>query len=132
LVVNDVMRDAPNLVNALAPEHLELAVEAPEQLAGEIRHAGAIFMGRYTPEAIGDYIAGPNHVLPTARAARYASGLSVLDFMKRSSIVRCDAAALAAIGPSAVTLAEEEGLHAHGRSISIRLNMPRGGKSDSP
>jgi histidinol dehydrogenase len=131
LVVDDVMRDAPELVNALAPEHLELAVAEPEALAGEIRHAGAIFLGRYTPEAIGDYIAGPNHVLPTARAARYASGLSVLDFMKRSSLVKCDAASLAAIGPAAVTLAEEEGLHAHGRSISIRLNMPRGGKPDS-
>ena len=117
------MRDAPELVNALAPEHLELAVAEPEALAGEIRHAGAIFLGRYTPEAIGDYIAGPNHVLPTARAARYASGLSVLDFMKRSSLVKCDAASLAAIGPAAVTLAEEEGLHAHGRSI-VRLNMP--------
>ena len=124
------MRDAPELVNALAPEHLELAVAEPEALAGEIRHAGAIFLGRYTPEAIGDYIAGPNHV-PNGARARYASGLSVLDFMKRSSLVKCDAASLAAIGPAAVTLAEEEGLHAHGRSISIRLNMPRGSKPDS-
>ena len=123
LVVNDLHRDAPPLINALAPEHLELAVEEPEKLADEIRHAGAIFMGRHTPEAIGDYIAGPNHVLPTARAARYASGLSVLNFMKRSSLVKCDAAALSEIGPAAVRLAEEEGLGAHGRSISIRLNM---------
>ena len=123
LVVNDLYKDAPALINELAPEHLELAVETPEKLADDIRHAGAIFMGRYTPEAIGDYIAGPNHVLPTARAARYASGLSVLNFMKRSSLVKCDAAALAEIGPAAVRLAEEEGLSAHGRSIAIRLNI---------
>lgn len=126
LVVNDLHKDAPQLVNQLAPEHLELAVEDPEALAAEIRHAGAIFMGRHTPEAIGDYIAGPNHVLPTARAARYASGLSVLNFMKRSSLVKCDAASLSAIGPAAVQLAEEEGLRAHGRSIAIRLNMGEG------
>ena len=125
LVVNNVQTDAPELVNQLAPEHLQLAVADPDGLADKIRHAGAIFLGRHTPEAIGDYIAGPNHVLPTARAARYASGLSVLDFMKRSSLVKCDADALAAIGPAAVRLAEEEGLQAHGRSISIRLNMGR-------
>lgn len=123
LVVNDLATQAPELVNDLAPEHLELAVADPDGLAENIRHAGAIFLGRHTPEAIGDYIAGPNHVLPTARAARYASGLSVLDFMKRSSLVKCDVAALAAIGPAAVRLAEEEGLQAHGRSISIRLNI---------
>ena len=123
LVVNDLTEEAPALVNQLAPEHLELAVSEPDALADKIRHAGAIFLGRHTPEAIGDYIAGPNHVLPTARAARYASGLSVLDFMKRSSLVKCDPDALAAIGPAAVRLAEEEGLDAHGRSISIRLNM---------
>ena len=122
LVVNELYADAPRLINQLAPEHLELAVEAPEKMADDIRHAGAIFMGRYTPEAIGDYIAGPNHVLPTARAARYASGLSVLNFMKRSSLVKCDAAALAEIGPAAMRLADEEGLTAHGRSIAIRLN----------
>ena len=125
LVVNDLHAQAPELVNQLAPEHLELAVAEPDVMADKIRHAGAIFLGRHTPEAIGDYIAGPNHVLPTARAARYASGLSVLDFMKRSSLVKCDADALAAIGPAAVRLAEEEGLDAHGRSISIRLNMGR-------
>ena len=125
LVVDDLHAQAPELVNQLAPEHLELAVAEPDAMADKIRHAGAIFLGRYTPEAIGDYIAGPNHVLPTARAARYASGLSVLDFMKRSSVVKCDADALAAIGPAAVRLAEEEGLDAHGRSISIRLNMGR-------
>lgn len=125
LVVDDLHAQAPELVNQLAPEHLELAVAEPDTMADKIRHAGAIFLGRHTPEAIGDYIAGPNHVLPTARAARYASGLSVLDFMKRSSLVKCDADALAAIGPAAVRLAEEEGLQAHGRSISIRLNMGR-------
>ncbi|MBL70044.1 MAG: histidinol dehydrogenase [Rhodobiaceae bacterium] len=125
LVVNDLQTQAPELVNQLAPEHLELAVAEPDAMADQIRHAGAIFLGRHTPEAIGDYIAGPNHVLPTARAARYASGLSVLDFMKRSSLVKCDADALAAIGPAAVRLAQEEGLDAHGRSISIRLNMGR-------
>ncbi len=125
LVVDDLHAQAPELVNQLAPEHLELAVAEPDVMADKIRHAGAIFLGRHTPEAIGDYIAGPNHVLPTARAARYASGLSVLDFMKRSSLVKCDADALAAIGPAAVRLAEEEGLDAHGRSISIRLNMGR-------
>ena len=86
------------------------------------RNAGAIFLGRHTPEAIGDYIAGPNHVLPTARAARYASGLSVLDFMKRTTIIGCTAEALAALAPAATTLASSEGLEAHGRSISIRLN----------
>ena len=123
LVVNDLTAQAPDLVNQLAPEHLELAVDEADAMAENIRHAGAIFLGRHTPEAIGDYIAGPNHVLPTARAARYASGLSVLDFMKRSSLVKCDADALAEIGPAAVRLAEEEGLHAHGRSISIRLNI---------
>ena len=125
LVVDDLRAQAPELVNQLAPEHLELAVAEPDTMADKIRHAGAIFLGRHTPEAIGDYIAGPNHVLPTARAARYASGLSVLDFMKRSSLVKCDADALAAIGPAAVRLAEEEGLQAHGRSIAIRLNMGR-------
>ena len=125
LVVNDLHTQAPELVNQLAPEHLELAVAEPDAMADKIRHAGAIFLGRHTPEAIGDYIAGPNHVLPTARAARYTSGLSVLDFMKRSSLVKCDADALAAIGPAAVRLAEEEGLDAHGRSIAIRLNMGR-------
>jgi len=110
------------LVDRIAPEHLELAIEAPESLARRIRNAGAIFLGRYTPEAVGDYVAGPNHVLPTGRTARFSSGLSVLDFMKRTSIVGCDAGALAAIGPAAITLAEAEGLDAHARSIAIRLN----------
>jgi histidinol dehydrogenase len=114
--------EAPDLIDQVAPEHLELAVADPDTLAGKVHHAGAIFLGRYTPEAIGDYIAGPNHVLPTARSARFSSGLGVLDFMKRTSLVRCDAASLAAIGPAAVTLAETEGLGAHALSISIRQN----------
>jgi histidinol dehydrogenase len=101
---------------------LELAVEKPERLAAKVRHAGAIFLGRYTPEAIGDYIAGPNHVLPTARTARFASGLSVFDFLKRTTIVGCDAASLGALAPAAIRLAEAEGLDAHALSLSIRLN----------
>jgi histidinol dehydrogenase len=109
------------LVDRIAPEHLELAVDAPDALAAKVRHAGAIFLGRYTPEAIGDYVAGPNHVLPTSRSARFSSGLSVLDFMKRTSLVACDAASLARIGPAAVTLAEAEGLSAHAQSVSVRL-----------
>jgi histidinol dehydrogenase len=114
--------DAVALVDQLAPEHLEIAVDDPEPLAAKIRNAGAMFLGRYTPEAIGDYVAGTNHVLPTARSARFSSGLSVLDFVKRTSIVRCDAASLRKIGPAAVALAEAEGLGAHGRSVSVRLN----------
>ena len=94
---------------------------APAQLAEEIRNAGAIFLGRYTPEAIGDYVAGPNHVLPTARSARFASGLSVLDFVKRTSLIACDEASIARIGPAAIALAEAEGLEAHALSVAIRL-----------
>ena len=114
--------DAVPLVDRLAPEHLEIAVDNPEPLAAKISNAGAIFLGRYTPEAVGDYVAGSNHVLPTARSARFSSGLNVLDFMKRTSIVRCDPTSLAVIGPAAVALAAAEGLDAHGRSVSIRLN----------
>jgi len=126
IVVVRALADAVPLVDRLAPEHLELAVEQPDPLAAKIRNAGAIFLGRYTPEAVGDYVGGPNHVLPTSRSARFSSGLGVLDFMKRTSILSCDAAALGAIGPAAVTLAEAEGLEAHARSIAIRLNLPRG------
>ncbi len=110
------------LINRAAPEHLELAVTDPEALLHGIRHAGAIFMGRYTPEAIGDYVAGPDHVLPTARASRFSAGLSVLDFIKRTSLMGCTPEALAAIGPAAVQLADEEGLWAHARSIRVRLD----------
>ena len=95
----------------------------PERLAGQIRNAGAIFLGRYTPEVIGDYVAGPNHVLPTARSARFASGLSVLDFMKRTSILKLDAESLNALSSEAMTLAKAEGLEAHRRSVAIRLNL---------
>ena len=109
------------LVDRLAPEHLELAVDNPEALFAQVRHAGSVFLGRFTPEAVGDYVAGPNHVLPTGRRARFASGLSVLDFMKRTSFIACDAQSLAAIGPAAVALAHAEGLPAHAASVAIRL-----------
>ncbi len=121
IVVSSLDQAVP-LVDRVAPEHLELAVADPDGLARKISNAGAIFLGRYTPEAIGDYIAGPNHVLPTARSARFSSGLGVLDFMKRTSLVACDAASLGEIGAAAVALAEAEGLQAHARSIDIRLN----------
>ncbi len=121
VIVVKTLDDAPALVDRIAPEHLELAVADPDALAERVRHAGAIFLGRHTPEAVGDYVAGTNHVLPTSRSARFFSGLSVLDFMKRTSIVACDAVSLAAIGPAAVRLAEAEGLDAHALSISIRL-----------
>ena len=113
--------EAAALIDRIAPEHLELALDEADALAERVSHAGAIFLGRHTPEAIGDYIAGPNHVLPTARSARFASGLGVLDFLKRSSLVRCDAASLAALAPAAIRLAEAEGLEAHALSLSIRL-----------
>ncbi len=114
--------EAPALVDALAPEHLEIVARNGEQLADAIRHAGAIFIGQHTPEAIGDYVAGSNHVLPTARSARFSSGLGVLDFMKRTAILKCGPDQLAALGPAAITLAEAEGLAAHARSVAIRLN----------
>ena len=115
--------EAPALANALAAEHVQLAVDKPELLMKAIRHAGSIFLGRMTPEAIGDYVAGPNHVLPTGRRARFSSGLSVLDFMKRTSFVELDEAALKAIGPAAIALADAEGLPAHARSIEVRLGI---------
>lgn len=118
---------APALVDRIAPEHLELAVADPDRLAARVRHTGAIFLGRHTPEAIGDYVAGSNHVLPTARSARFASGLSVLDFLKRTSMVRCDADSLRQIGPAAVRLAQAEGLAAHGESVAVRLAPADGG-----
>jgi histidinol dehydrogenase len=124
IVVVDDMNAAPALVDRLAPEHVELAVADPDALAARIRHAGAIFLGRFTPEAIGDYVAGPSHVLPTSRSARFSSGLGVPDFLKRTSIVGCDAGALARIGGAAITLAGEEGLDAHGVSVSLRSGAP--------
>jgi histidinol dehydrogenase len=114
--------EALAIVDRIAPEHLELALDGAEALAERVNHAGAIFLGRYAPEAIGDYIAGPNHVLPTARSARFASGLSVFDFLKRTTLVGCDAAGFAALAPAAITLAEAEGLDAHALSLAIRLN----------
>lgn len=113
--------EAAALTNRLAPEHLQLMVPEPRALLASIRHAGAAFLGRWCPEAVGDYVAGPNHVLPTGRTARFASGLSVFDFLKRTSWVECEEAGLRAIGPAAVELAEAEGLHAHGMSIAARL-----------
>jgi len=113
-------REAVPLIDRIAPEHLELAIENPDALAAKVHHAGAIFLGRFTPEAIGDYVAGPNHVLPTARSARFASGLGVLDFMKRTTIVGCDADSLEALAPAAIRLAEAEGLDAHALSLALR------------
>jgi histidinol dehydrogenase len=118
------LADAPGLVNRIAPEHVEFAVEHPARLAGKVRHAGAIFLGRYAPEAIGDYVAGSNHVLPTSRSARFSSGLSIYDFLKRTSLIACDAAAFAVLAGPTQTLAEAEGLPAHARSVSIRRNTP--------
>jgi histidinol dehydrogenase len=115
--------DAIALVNRLAPEHLEIAAENAEALVSKIRNAGAIFIGAYTPEAIGDYVAGSNHVLPTARSARFSSGLGVLDFMKRTSLLKCGPDQLRALGPAAIALGEAEGLSAHARSVAIRLNQ---------
>lgn len=119
------LADGAAIVNRLAPEHLELAVSDPEALLPLIRHAGSIFLGRYTPEAVGDYVGGPNHVLPTSGAARYASGLSVLEFMKRSSVISVSAEGLNRIGGAAVQIARAEGLDAHAESVAIRLNIPK-------
>ncbi len=124
VIVVDDLGEAPALIDAIAPEHLELAVENPSPLADAVNNAGAIFLGRFTPEAVGDYVAGPNHVLPTGGTARFSSGLSVFDFIKRTSLISCDADALSAVGPAAMTLAEAEGLDAHALSIAIRLNLP--------
>jgi histidinol dehydrogenase len=117
------LADALPLVDRLAPEHLEIAAAGADALAAKIRNAGAIFIGAHTPEAIGDYVAGSNHVLPTARSARFSSGLGVLDFMKRTSLLKCGPEQLRALGPAAISLGEAEGLGAHARSVSIRLNL---------
>ena len=116
------LADAIPLVNSIAAEHLEIAAENAEALVAKIRNAGAIFIGAYTPEAIGDYVAGSNHVLPTGRSARFSSGLGVFDFMKRTSLLKCGPEQLRALGPAAIALGEAEGLSAHARSVSIRLN----------
>ena len=125
IIVVDSLEAACPLVDRLAPEHLQLAVDNPQALFDKVRHAGSVFLGRHTPEAIGDYVAGPNHVLPTGRRARFASGLSVLDFMKRTSFLGLDEAALAKLGPATVALAHAEGLPAHARSVALRLRLNR-------
>jgi len=122
VILVKALEQALPLVDAIAPEHLELIAVNAESLLGRIRNAGAIFVGGHTPEAIGDYVGGSNHVLPTARSARFSSGLGVLDFMKRTSILKCGPDQLAALGPAAIALGEAEGLGAHARSVSIRLN----------
>lgn len=122
VIVVPHLREAVPLVDRIAPEHLEIATENPDELLKLVRHAGAIFLGRHTPEAMGDYIAGPNHVLPTARTARFSSGLSILDFLKRTTLLSCDQGILSTVGRDAIALAQAEGLEAHARSIAARLN----------
>jgi len=126
IIIVAKLDDAAALSDRIAPEHLEIATADPEALLKCVRHAGAIFLGRYTPEAMGDYIAGPNHVLPTARTARFSSGLSTLDFLKRSTLLACSPDVIAKLGPDVIALAEAEGLDAHARSVAARLNLPRG------
>jgi histidinol dehydrogenase len=118
------LEEAVPLANAIAAEHLEIMTADPEGLSRQIRNAGAIFLGPHTPEAIGDYVGGSNHVLPTARSARFSSGLGVLDFMKRTSVLKCGPDQLRALGPAAMTLGKAEGLEAHARSVGLRLNLP--------
>jgi histidinol dehydrogenase len=129
VIVLRSLEEAPPLADRIAAEHLEIATHDPETLASRIRNAGAIFLGNLTPEVIGDYVAGSNHVLPTARSARFSSGLGVLDFMKRTSLLALDRSALAALGPAAMKLAEAEGLEAHRRSVAIRLGNDLTGKA---
>ncbi|MEZ5842577.1 MAG: histidinol dehydrogenase [Hyphomicrobiaceae bacterium] len=126
IIILDSLDAAPPLADRIAAEHLEIATKDAARLAASIRNAGAIFLGALTPEVIGDYVAGSNHVLPTARSARFSSGLGVLDFMKRTSILSLDAAALAALGPAAMALARAEGLEAHRRSVEVRLGARSG------
>ena len=123
IIVVPKLAEAVALVDRIAPEHLEIAAADAEALVTKIRNAGAIFIGAYTPEAIGDYVAGSNHVLPTARSARFSSGLGVLDFMKRTSLLKCGPDQLRALGQAAIALGEAEGLDAHARSVAIRLNQ---------
>ena len=126
IITVDAIEQAVPLADRLAPEHLEIVARDAEALSDAIRNAGAIFLGAYTPEAVGDYVGGSNHVLPTARSARFSSGLNVLDYMKKTSILKCSPAALDAIGPAAVTLGEAEGLTAHARSVAMRLGQSSG------
>ena len=120
IVVDDLLNDAPAITNVIAPEHLEIATDNPEQISKNIRNAGAIFLGRFTPEAFGDYVAGPSHVLPTSSTARFSSGLGVLDFMKRTSMIKANNISLQKVGKHAVNIAKEEGLDAHALSITVR------------
>jgi histidinol dehydrogenase len=124
IIIVDKLENAMGIVDKLAPEHLEIAANIAETLVQKVTNAGAIFIGAHTPEAVGDYVGGPNHVLPTARSARFSSGLNVLDFMKRTSILKCSPDALREIGPAAITLGRAEGLEAHARSVALRLNLP--------
>ena len=123
IIIARNLDEAADLSNRIAPEHLELCVDDPDTLAAKCVHAGAIFLGPHTPEAVGDYVSGPNHVLPTARSARFSSGLSVLDFLKRTTIAKLTPGALAAIGPAAMRLAASEGLQAHGASVEARIRI---------
>jgi histidinol dehydrogenase len=123
IIVVERLDQAVALANRIAAEHLEIMTADPEALAAAISNAGAIFLGAHTPEAIGDYVGGSNHVLPTARSARFSSGLGVLDFLKRTSILKCGPEQLRALGPSAIRLGEAEGLDAHARSVALRLNL---------
>ena len=125
IIVVGKLSDAPPLIDRLAPEHLQLAIEKPDALAKRVRHAGAIFLGRFTPEALGDYVAGPNHVLPTSGTARFSSGLGVYDFLKRTSLIGSERAGLQRLGPATMALAEAEGLGAHALSIAVRLPARR-------
>ena len=124
IIINN-MGQAPEVVNKIAPEHLELAIDEPQKMADKIVNAGAIFLGRITPEALGDYVAGPNHVLPTSRTSRFSSGLGLIDFMKRTTIVGATESSIKKIGPAAIVLAEAEGLGAHALSIKLRLGRYR-------
>lgn len=124
IIINN-MAQVPEVVNKIAPEHLELAIEEPQKVADKIVNAGAIFLGRITPEALGDYVAGPNHVLPTSRTSRFSSGLGLIDFMKRTTIVGATESSIKKIGPAAIVLSEAEGLGAHSLSIKLRLGRYR-------
>ncbi|MEZ5776084.1 MAG: histidinol dehydrogenase [Hyphomicrobiaceae bacterium] len=132
VILVDDLDEAVPLADRIAAEHLEIATRDPEALAGRIRNAGAIFLGAHTPEVIGDYVAGSNHVLPTARSARFSSGLGVLDFMKRTSLLKLDAASLGALAPAAMALARAEGLDGHRNSVAIRLGAGKATKGDGP
>jgi histidinol dehydrogenase len=123
IIMVDALANCIPLIDRIAPEHLEVMCEDAEGLSARVRNAGAIFIGGHTPEAIGDYVGGSNHVLPTARSARFSSGLGVLDFMKRTSILKCSPDSLREIGPAAIALGEAEGLSAHARSVAIRMNL---------